>query len=172
MPDDTELNGEPFLWDVHKYTNEYIRFADTKAAFIAGVDAALIGTAVSLLFDSCMHLAPYHWSPIIWMGIVGIVLLSVSIGFCVSTIVPRLGHNVVKGFIYWDSVLAHGSAKQFILAYDATTPDSRRHEIANHIYVLASIAKRKYGFVRLAVQFGAVGCVLTAAAVWLQHALK
>jgi hypothetical protein len=46
------------------------------------------------------------------------------------------------------------------------------HELANHVYVLASIAGKKYGFVRLAVRSGVVGCVLTGAAVWLQHALK
>jgi hypothetical protein len=164
---------ESFLWDVHRYTNEYIRFADTKAAFVAGVDAALIGAAVSSsLYDSCLHQPLCHWSAVIWVAIVGITLLSVSIGFCVTTIIPRLGHNVVHGFIYWDSVLAHGSAKQFILAYDALGPETKRHEIANHIYVLASIAEKKYRFVRLAMQSGGVGWVLTAVAVWLQHALK
>jgi hypothetical protein len=164
---------ESFLWDVHKYTNEYIRFADTKAAFMAGVDAALIGTAVSSsLYDSCLRQTPCHWSAAVWLGISGIIPLGLSIAFCVSTIVPRLWHNVIHGFIYWDSVLAHGSPKQFIQAYDALSPESMTHELANHVYVLASIAKKKYGFVRRAVWSGVVGGVLTGAAVWLQHALK
>lgn len=42
------------LWDLHSYTNEYIRFADTKAAFIATACTALIGSLVaSSTFDSC-----------------------------------------------------------------------------------------------------------------------
>jgi hypothetical protein len=176
MMEASEVNKdgkESFLWDVHKYTNEYIRFADTKAAFIAGVDAALVGTAVSSsLYDSCLRQTPCHWPAAVWLGNAGIIPLGISIAFCVSAIIPRLWHNVVHGFIYWDSVLAHGSPKQFIQAYDALLPESLTHELANHVYVLASIAKKKYGLVRKAVWSGVVGGVVTGVAVWLQHALK
>jgi hypothetical protein len=162
-----------FLWDVHRYTNEYIRFADTKAAFIAGVDAALIGTAISSsLFDSCLHRPPCHWSVALWLGIGGIIPLSISIAFCVLTIIPRLWHNATHGFIYWDSVIAHGSPKKFGDAFTALSSDGMTSELTNHIYVLGTIAKKKYGFVRKAIWSSVVGCVLTGMAVWLQHALK
>lgn len=162
-----------FLWEVHKYTNEYIHFADTKAAFIAGVDAALIGTAVSTsLFDSCFRQTPCHWPVAVWLGIVGVILLALSIGFCVSTIIPRLRHNATHGFIYWDSIVAHGSPQTFREAFVALSSDGILAELANHIFVLGTISKRKYRFVREAVRSCVVGCVLTGIAVWLQHALK
>ncbi len=162
-----------YLWEVHKYTNEYIRFADTKAAFIAGVDAALIGTAVSAsLFDSCLRQTPCHWSVALWLGIAGVIPLGLSIAFCVSAITPRLWHNATHGFIYWDSVVAHGSPKNFGHAFAALSSDGMTSELTNHIYVLGSIAKEKYGFVRKAVWSGVVGSVFTGIAVWLQHALK
>jgi hypothetical protein len=50
---------EDFLWQVHEYTNEYIRFADTKAAFIVAASTALIGTSISsLILDSFLRKAP------------------------------------------------------------------------------------------------------------------
>ena len=162
-----------FLWDVHRYTNEYIRFADTKAAFVAGVDAALIGTAVSAsLFDSCLRQTPCHWSVALWFGIAGVIPLCLSIAFGVAAIVPRLWHNATHGFIYWDSVVAHGSPKNFGHAFAALPSDGMTSELTNHIFVLGAIAKKKYGFVRMAVRSSVVGCVLTGTAILLQHALK
>jgi hypothetical protein len=162
-----------FLWDVHRYTNEYIRFADTKAAFIAGVDAALIGTAISSsLFDSCLHQSPCHWSVALWLGIAGVIPLCFSIAFSVSTIIPLRWHNVTHGFIYWNSVVAHGSPKNFGHAFVALSSDGMTSELTNHIYVLGTIAKKKYEFICMAAWLSVVGCVLTGIAVWLQHALK
>ena len=60
-----------FLWEVHRYTNEYIRFADTKAGFIAGVSAALVGSLVaSSLFDSCFRTTLCQWSKLQWTELV------------------------------------------------------------------------------------------------------
>jgi hypothetical protein len=42
--DDPDLNTTEFLWEVHRYVNEYIRFADTKAAFIAGATTPAVVT--------------------------------------------------------------------------------------------------------------------------------
>jgi len=58
------------------YTNEYIRFADTKAGFIAGVSAALVGSLVaSSLFDSCFRSSLCQWSKLQWAGIIGLLSL-------------------------------------------------------------------------------------------------
>ena len=45
IPIDQQSSGPPldFLWNVHSYTNEYIRFADAKAAFVVTIAAALVG---------------------------------------------------------------------------------------------------------------------------------
>jgi hypothetical protein len=62
-PDKNADATAKFLWDVHKYTNDYIRFADTKAAFVAAASTALIGTLVgSNVLDSC-HRPPNPAKP-------------------------------------------------------------------------------------------------------------
>ena len=41
MADEQDQNE--FFWKVHSYTNEYIRFADTKAELVIGWTLALVG---------------------------------------------------------------------------------------------------------------------------------
>src|SRR5437763_11946832 len=45
-----------FLWKVHSYTNDYIRFADTKA----GIALALVAGLLATLFGSKAH---YYLAP-------------------------------------------------------------------------------------------------------------
>jgi hypothetical protein len=91
-PDKRAEATDKFLWDVHKYTNDYIRFADTKAAFVAAASTALIGTLVSsTVLDSCFRVTPCAWFKVQWLAMVGLLLLATSLSLAVNAIRPRLG---------------------------------------------------------------------------------
>jgi hypothetical protein len=164
---------EAFLWQVHEYTNEYIRFADTKAAFIAAASTALIGTCISsTILDSSLRKSPCAWYWSQWTAAAGLVLLSVSVLLSLWAIRPRLWNKTPIGFIFWESIGGHTSASAFSQAIHKTTAHVRTNAIAEHLFILASIAKRKYACVNYAMWLGIGGGALTAIALFLQHGLK
>lgn len=161
-----------FVWDVHKYTNDYIRFADTKAAFTAGASTALIGSLVaSSIFDSFIRNGMRHWSFLQWTSLIGLLLLSTAVVLSIAAIRPRLWADVPIGFIYWGSIVRHGSAHRFAKEVHALTDGDRFEAVSQHLFTLASIAKRKYDFVDRAIFCGVFGGMLAGFALFLQHAL-
>lgn len=164
---------EDFLWQVHEYTNEYIRFADTKAAFIAAASTALIGTCISSsILDSSLRkaLSAWYWSQ--WYAIAGLLLLSIALVLSLLGIRPRLWNETPVGFIFWESIFGHQSATNSSQTIHKTTAHERTNAIAEHLFILASVAKRKYACVNYAMWSGIAGGVLTAIALFLQHGLK
>jgi len=173
--DQQHLEGEAsgFLWEVHKYTNEYIRFADTKAAFIVGACSALIGSLVaSSIFDGCFKSSLCQWTSLQWTGAVGLLLLATSLGFCLAAIRPRLWNNTSIGFIFWGSITGHGRAQSFTRAVHGLSAHERSSAISDHLFMLATIVRRKYMHVDRALIAGVAGGALTAAVLFAQHAWR
>jgi hypothetical protein len=169
-PDPNESRSD-FLWEVHKYTNEYIRFADTKAAFIAGISAALIGSLVaSPLFDSIFLSTPCLWSKLQWTGIAALLLLAVSLVLSIAAIRPRLWNKTSVGYIFWGSIAGHGSMLQFTRAVHELSQLGMTNAISDHLFVLSSIAKRKYAYVDWALSVGVAGGALAGIVLFVQHA--
>lgn len=162
-----------FLWEVHRYTNEYIRFADTKAAFIAGASTALIGSLVaSSLFDACFRTSPCLWSKLQWVGVLGVLFLGASLALSIAAIRPRLWNKTTVGFIFWGSISGHGTARHFTHAVQELPARARSYAISDHLFALAAIAKRKYAFVDYALSAGVIGGFLTGTVLFLQHAWR
>jgi hypothetical protein len=163
---------DQFLWEVHRYTNEYIRFADTKAAFIAVTVTALIGGLVSSsILDSCFREGPCLWHPLQWLGLIGLTLLTASLILSIIAIQPRLWNDAEIGYIFWESVALHGTRQKFSNAARELTSQDRTTQISDHLYTLASVAKRKFHYVKLAIYTGFGGGLLTGIVLFLEHAL-
>jgi hypothetical protein len=164
---------DEFLWEVHNYTNEYIRFADTKAAFIAGASSALIGSLVaSSLFDSCFRITLCQWSKTQWIGFAGLLFLAFSLALSVTATRPRLWNNARVGFIYWGSIVGHKTAGSFTRAFHDLSVRERSAALSNHLFVLARIAERKYAFVDRALYSGIAGGSLAGISLFMQHAWR
>jgi hypothetical protein len=168
-----DTGASDFLWEVHHYTNEYIRFADTKAAFIAGTATALIGSLfASSVFDSCFRTVPCLWSKTQWVGILGLLLLAISLTLSIVAIRPRLWNPTSVGFVFWDSITGHGTARHFTQEVHKLSDTERSAAVSNHLFVLATIAKRKYSFVDYALCTWFVGGILAGVVLFLQHAWR
>jgi hypothetical protein len=166
-------DNEEFLWEIHKYTNEYIRFADAKGAFVAAASTALIGSLVaSSLFDSLFKKNPCRWGVVQWIGVAGLLLLTLSLIFAVLVIRPRLWNQESAGYIFWESIAGHKTPTAYSEATKKLAASERSTAISTHLFTLASVAKRKYRYVNLAVISAMVGGMLTGVVLFIQHALR
>jgi hypothetical protein len=147
-----------FLWKVHSYTNEYIRFADAKAGFVVGFASAVLWA----LFAGRCHemfivVAPRQWNALAWLSLASYLLLLASILASITAVRPRLWAGSSKGLIFWKSVTRYGDMDAYTNAVLAVSPDELPTHLANHVYALARVSGRKYAWVNagiLALTFG------------------
>ncbi len=183
------MPNSEFLWKIHAYLNEYIRFADTKAAVCIAWSSAMLGT----LFSAQIHLVQ---KPSIWFfgcGLLSAAALIAAFLFGVLAVSPRLGlgflsrswvtgHTAPKvdsadptdraatdgvdrtssenlGVIFWIDILQNKTSIEYEKAVSKLTDSDVAGQVAKHIYVLSGVAKRKYFFINLAMLAAAVGSV-------------
>ncbi len=181
-----------FAWKVHGYTNEYIRFADSKA----GVALAIAAGLVASLFGAKAH-TYLHYSRLWfvcggfeWEATLVAVFSLVAFGGLITAAVllvwaiePRLWKKtpadgeaektvnppLVAGrdLIYWESVREHGTGDGYDQAVRQTDPDTQLRQVTEHVFVLGDIAKKKYARIKWSIWAGVVGTVATLAALYL-----
>jgi hypothetical protein len=154
-----------FLWKVHSYTNDYIRFADTKAAFCASFASALIGA----LFASKLHelfitkLRAGNFAGLTFLADLSLgafVLLTLSVIFAVVVIRPRLWTHSDKGFIFWEAISAFDAAEAFSTQFRTKVEAELDECLSHHLYTLAKISSRKYFWVSTSILMAAAGAAL------------
>ncbi len=174
-----------FLWKVHGYTNEYIRFADPKAGFAVVIFSGLIAAMFSA---KCHHLcspARLSWreatltasllgtlalAPFVLL-LLAVMMMSWAIARRLwamfydsikSMLVQTLMANPPKGFIFWDEILAHREPAEFAKAVRHLNADEQIAALAKQTFVLASIASTKFKWITLGFRVGFVGAALAA----------
>jgi hypothetical protein len=180
-----------FLWKVHDYTNNYIRFADTKAAFAIGFASALI----SAMFGANLHrylLTGIAADRIDWFRtligcgtIAAFALLAFGVVFGALAVLPRLWDKHqpnfwwklaqlfrgrptnATGYVFWEMVQAHGSADAFWNGFHQRSEVELNEAIARHLFVLAGISFDKFRFVTWSIMSSFVGAMLAVATIVL-----
>jgi hypothetical protein len=61
------------------------------------------------------------------------------------------------GLIYWEAVCSHAKPADYSATLIRTKPDKLFDAIAQHVYVLAEISKKKYYFVDCCLRLAFVG---------------
>ena len=103
-----ESTKQDFLWHVHGYINDYIRFGDTKAAFAGTVASGLLAALYGSQFRIQILQVPYReWPVASWLAVAAAVFLGFSSVLALWTVRPRLRSSQSKGFIFWGSIAAH-----------------------------------------------------------------
>jgi hypothetical protein len=156
-----------FGWHVHGYTNEYVRFADTKAAAVLAISAGLIGglfaaKAHRFFMDANLvwHGAELRESLLCGGAVASFALLTAAILMAVWAIRPRLWNRQVPGYIFWESVLAHGSPEKYRTSLlQASQPVLAAH-VAEHVHALAKICHHKYLWANLSIWAAVAGGVI------------
>jgi hypothetical protein len=118
----TEPSDE-FLWKVRAYTNEFIRFADTKAALVVAWTSALVSGQFGL--KARHRLRPARFAPlrIDWLEAFGAFWAVVAFASRADRVCDRDDHCAAPpvdqeedGFIFWENVLGHASSDAWLLA--------------------------------------------------------
>jgi hypothetical protein len=152
------------------YTNQYIRFADTKAGFCVAIVLALFGALVSAgTHELFLHVARVQWALLAWASLVAFLLLIVAVLAAVAAVRPRLWTHSSRGFIFWESVAAYESPDRFSDAFRTQLDNDLKDHLAHHLYTLAKVCRRKYLWVNWAIFTGATGGVLGLIVLFFQR---
>lgn len=161
-----EAAQQQFLWHVHQYLGEYARFGDTKAAFSGAIASALLGALYSAKAHMPLLNAPSaQWTLSTWLSAMGGVFLLASVALAIWAVLPRLGSTQTKGFIYWDSIAAHGSIEKLQKAFNEQPARTLNDHLLHHVYDISTkVCIPKYRAIALCIWTLCIGSLLTAAA--------
>lgn len=164
-----EKSKQEFLWNTHQYINEYMRFGDTKAAFVAAFSTALIGALYTAKFHVAMVQLPLaQWTAPTWLAAFGGGLLALSVLLALHTIRPRLTTTQSKGIIFWQSIRAHGAVEAFQASFHSQSGQSLNDHLLHHNFDLSGHCITKYRAISLSILALALGAVFAASALMFQ----
>jgi len=151
-PDLENEAAGPFLWNVHSYINEYIRFADTKAALVIAYGSALAG----VFYAKGLHKAPLacpinRWDERLALSALAIGLVLTSVLVAVIAIMPQLRSSGRKGIVFWNDIVAHKNSDGYHGAVAGLPPQELLRQLSRHVYFLSVIARRKYVLTRVSM---------------------
>jgi len=156
-----------YVWKVHDYTNDLIRFADTKASMIlalaSGILGILFGAKIHYPFTKSWFTPPGpDWREIaLGSGaLMALGLLGASITIGVTTIVPRLNKTKTTSFTFWHGILQHGDPKAYATRLLPLTKEEMFQSLAEEVFVLASICQKKYQHVQWSIWLAALGAAM------------
>ena len=162
-----------FLWKVHSYTNDYIKFADTKAAFIITAVGGLIAALVSSrVLDDLHRLRIGNWSAICWVALVSLALLVASFVSSLAVITPRLASSTTLGLIFWNHIKKHEDSNKFTKSINSQSTEQIESEVSRHVYDLAGVCGTKYRWIKMAIYTAIPGGILAGITVLASHVTR
>ncbi|HEX8903844.1 MAG TPA: Pycsar system effector family protein [Longimicrobiaceae bacterium] len=155
---------DDYLWGVNAYINDHVRFSDTKAGSVI----VLAGAVLSLLYGGGLQRSfagrPFaEWTVTSVAALLAFLALGGSVVTAAWSIRPRLVRVHQSGFIFWESVLAHGSADAFVRALNGQSRQELLDHLATQIYYVSLVCSRKFLWVARSIQLCLVGALLAAA---------
>jgi hypothetical protein len=86
------------------------------------------------------------------------VLLGTAIA--ISTIVPRLEKTKTSSYTFWHGILQHGGPRAYASQLLHLTREEILRSVAEEVFVLASICRRKYRHVQWSIWLAAAGAAV------------
>jgi hypothetical protein len=150
-----------FVEHVNDHLHDALRQADLKAMAALAVSVAMLG--VCLLLRSHRAFTSLHADAVeMTLGLSSYALLLLAFGTSVFVIFPRLAKDPPKGWIFWESIAAHGPG-EYAASLEAATPETMRKALAEHNAVASRILIQKYSWLRVTWFAVSLGTVLAAA---------
>jgi hypothetical protein len=174
IKEDSVMQRREYLWKVHSYINDYIRFADTKATFCFGISSALIAALFAsnshehFVYGISRQQGLMRSLPVV-ISLCGCVLLGASILTAVAAIRPRLWVHSSKGFIFWESISRFSTPNEFAAAYNIQTEIELNEGLSHHLYSIAKVCRRKYFWANASVWTVLIGGTLAVLALILNR---
>ncbi len=156
------------LLGVLNYNQGLVEFADSKAGSLILLNSLLIAAVAALPAEGQMGS----------LKMLSVVVCSIAVYLCFQVISSR-GSGTVDtmddesgpffarkpdisqgwesgDFIFFDCVMSHRTGDDYTRAFGTSNPDARRRALLQRTYIIAGIAKRKFGQYRTAQQVTSV----------------
>src|SRR5690349_12447933 len=130
-----------FLWNTHRYINDYIRLADAKAMGLLATFGAFLGIVVGRKPEFATDVHSLFVT-------VSVVSSAVAMGFAAYAVFPRTRGDG-QGMIYWQNI-QNQSVDGFLKATLTASETDRLTELTRHTHQLAKVAQQKYDLLQLA----------------------
>ena len=151
-----------YLWNINQYIGDNVRFSDTKAGSVI----VLSGAVLSLLYSGGFHdtfarpLGEWRLDGV--AALLTFLCLGGAVMAAAWSIRPRLVRNFSAGYVFWESILAHGSSQSFVQELNRRS----RRELLDHlgvqIYSVSAVASAKFRWVARAMVLCMTGAALGA----------
>jgi hypothetical protein len=161
-----------FAWKTHDYIHNYIRFTDTKAAFVVTWCLALAGAmAYAELHKTLLHRSSFSAAPATLIAAtLGFCLLGAALGCALWSIIPRLWTEQRAGLVFWESIKVHATGDIYANALGREKVDGMARHLCVQTHTVAKVAANKYWWVGLALWLTLGGTVSGLVAVALKTA--
>ncbi len=159
-----------YLWHVHEYINEYIRFGDAKAAFAGTIASGLLAALyTSLAHSQFLQLPHDRWSTSTWLAIGAAIFLGTSVVLALWTVRPRLQSTQSRGFIFWGNIANHKNIEDLQSSFYSQSEQNLNDHLLRHLFDLSKkICVPKYRSTSLCVAALCLGAFLAGVALTLQ----
>lgn len=151
-----------FAWNTHAYINEYIRFADTKAAaailFCSGLIAGLYTAGAHHLFSRS---TPGHWGFLGFVAFLAFAFLAVGVVAAGWATLPRLwSSQPSRGYVFWDRILVHGTPAAFVNDVTSRSGGELLDHVSHHLFDLSAVCRSKYKCVKVSLWTAGIGALI------------
>jgi hypothetical protein len=160
-----------FASDLHKYLQQNVTWADTKAAFLFAASGGLLAYLNNQ--GATKKIIPHVFDiPNTLSNTVGMIAFSafvVAACAAFATFWPRTGGNA-EGIVFWKAIATKFTAADtFADAIFSRSPRALAEEKLHHCWELANVCRRKFKWANVATYAFAAGSIATLlyVAVWL-----
>jgi len=129
------------------YLTDNIKFADSKAGVLIGMDGLLLRAAIDYFKSAGISIETLLASTVsvgLLSVIFGSVFLIIGIILALAVVFPRRTSGLKQGFVYWESIAKYPSAYDYTAHEIKTTEDEVDRQRAGQQYYDCRTAIRKY----------------------------
>ena len=139
-------------WRIYDVVNEWVRFADAKAAVTLTADVVLAGAAIDVLKGNLGFIddARFTGWVVALLVLAGIGLLK-SVLFCLWCLAPRTGAGAPTSLIFFSHIARRELTKFRSEARTLSRPDVVFDQISEQVWLVSKVADRKHGLVRWSI---------------------
>lgn len=165
LAEDISGAREEFTRHVHAYVNDYVRFADEKAAFIVTFASA------SLAFLHTQNLLPALGLDVSLIGLLRFLAatgLGLSILFAMWVVLPRR-RGGSQGLVFWLAIAARQSPEAYESSLRTASREVLESELERHTHEVSVVCAAKYQRLAWAMYIGCVGVFASVGLIMLDR---
>ncbi len=150
------------------YLTDNIKFADSKAGVLIGMDGLLLRAAVDYFKSAGITIETFFLSStsIGRLSVIfGSAFLISGIILSLAVVFPRRAYRATKGFVFWESIAQYPSVDEYTDDVMNIAEDELDRRMAEQQYYVSITATTKYRMLRRAFwasSFGALCIIITA----------